>query len=439
MRTQGPSNAGAVAAAQMELGALSKGVSKALNKFVGNRSGNPLTISTLDKVQGRFWSQENDDQLAGIRLMNELWKASHPAVTAVIEAQLEKPRVRNNNSAKTPVIGSTREGLDIVIGFSAEGGPVSGGKGKGGKLEAVSLDVNPGGSSINVARALTNFGTPFELVGIVGLGDVGRQFLKALEKEGIKTDDLFRVSEDTRIHFSTAVNGNEYWLVSRSPKLGGTEIDQFTDILIGACAKNEKEILTLANSPPNGGNEVYMPEIIEETQDKHGMFVIYDPKFRAVSPGEMHAILWKGPAMIKPNLSELGQIVNVDAEMLRNDRDLLIHMAQQMLKQYGIKMALVSMDKDGAMLIDKKRVVHAPVPPIKVASPGCAGDTGIAAMIDITKKRDFTPEKLTDSQFKRVLGAFIAGGAATAAKPGSNIATLSEMQELEKDIKPTFV
>lgn len=196
---------------------------------------------------------------------------------------------------------------------------------------------------------------------------------------------LFRVSEDTRFHFSTAVNGYEYWLVSRSPKLSSTEIDQFTDVLLAACTKNEKEILALANNSPNGANEMYMPEIIEETQDKHGMFVIYDPKFRAISPGEMHAILWKGPGMIKPNLSELGQIVNIDAETLRDDRDLLIHMAQQMLKQYDIKMALISMDKDGAFLIDKKRVAYTPAPQIKVASPGCAGDTGIAAVIDITK------------------------------------------------------
>lgn len=181
MRTQGPSNAGAIAAAQMELGRLSAGVSGALNKFVGKKSDNPLTIPTLDKVQGRFWSQDNDDQLAGIKLTNELWRASWGAVTALIEAQLEKPGVRNNGSAKVPVIGSTREGLDIVIGF----------KESGEKIEAVSLDVNPGGSSINVARALTNFGTPFELVGIAGLGDVGRQFLKALEKKGINTDDSF--------------------------------------------------------------------------------------------------------------------------------------------------------------------------------------------------------------------------------------------------------
>ncbi len=433
MRVQGPNlasgNAGAVAAAQMELGRLSAGVSKALNKFVHNNRNKPLTTSTLDKVQGRFWSGNNEDQVAASSLTEKLWEVSAGAVTAVIEAQSEKQGIKNHNFAKVPVIGSTREGLDIVIGF----------KDKGEELEAVSLDVNPGGSSINVARALTNFGTPFELVGIAGLGDVGRQFLKALEKEGINTDDLYRVSEDTRFHFSTAVNGNEYWLVSRSPKLSSTEVDQFTDVLLAACTKNEKEILALANNSPNGANEMYMPEIIEETQDKHGMFVIYDPKFRAISPGEMHAVLWKGPGMIKPNLSELGQIVNIDAEALRNDRDLLIHMAQQMLKQYGIKMALISMDKDGALLIDKKRVAYAPAPQIKVASPGCAGDTGIAAVIDITKKRNFMPGKLTDPQFKRVLGAFVAGGAATAAKPGSNIATLKEMQELEKDVKPIFV
>ena len=406
------------------LAGLTKDLAATMNEFIGIPSNKPLTIQTLDQVQTKFWPSPDEN------LCTKLWQMSENLIKEVLENQdIKNAFTVNQTSRKSPVVFSTREGIDIVVALASNED----------KLSAVALDVSPGGSSINVARALNNFGTKFELVGICGDGPKGKLFAEALEKEGINSESLLKVQNDIRMHFSTAINGNEYWLVSQSPVLNDSELDKFTSDLFKVCKKQEKEVLVLANSQPTGAPENYMPEVIKKAQDKFGMFVVYDTKLHGVTDEVVSSVLDTGPGMIKPNLDELGRIVKVDSGKLRHDKDLIVHLAQELIHKYGINLILVSMDKDGAILIDKKRAAYASPPPIVVASPGCAGDTGIAAMIDRAKKRNYSFRYPTDKQFKDFLSAFIAGGSATASKPGSNLGTLEEVEELEKKVKVDFI
>lgn len=408
---------------------LTKQIATALNAFVDNTPNKPLTIETLDKVQGKFWPSSTHVQE---ELCQKLWQACEGIVLDYLN-RLPLREVQHQgsvcNSKKKPVIFSSREGLDVVIDL----------KTKGNKLSAVSIAVNPGGSAINVARALNNFGTPFELVGIHGKGPKGDMFSKAMHKEGIDPTNLLKAEMDSRMHFSTVANKNEYWLVSRLPILTGEQLDQLTEQLFDACKRHQKEALALANSEPGGATTDFMPEIARKTQDKFGMFTIYDTKLNAVGRDVVLSILSTSPGIVKPNLPEFSQIVEVNEEILRQDKSLIIHLAQELIKQFGINKILVSLGEEGAMLIDKKKAAFANAPKITVGSPGCAGDAGIAAMIDRSKKQNYPLRNPSDSQFKKLLSAFVAGGAATAAKPGSNLGTLEEAQALEKEVNVRFV
>ncbi|GEM_PF-3356490 len=403
---------------------LTRNITNTFNDFLGIAQNTALTIQTLDQVQSKFWPSPDE------KLMLNLWSLCEGPSREFLAAQEEKiqPSV-NSTTKKRPVALSTRDGLDIVLQLEQVDS----------ELQVKSILVNPGGSVVNVARALSNFGTPFELIGTIGNGTKGEMFSEALTKEGIDPNLLMPVSMDHRIHFSTAINSNEYWLVSAPPTFNDPELSDFTDRVIDTCKRQEKEVLVLSNSEPAGAKQTYIPEIIKTTQDKSGMFVIYDTKKYAVSKEVVDSVLNIGPGMIKPNLVEFGDIVGINESVLRGDKDLIGELAQKLIKQHDINLILVSMDKDGAMLIDKKRVAHANAPEIVVASPGCAGDTGIGAMIDRSKKRDFSLRRLSDSQFKKVLSAFVAAGAATASKPGSLIANLEEVQSLEKEVKARFI
>ncbi len=403
---------------------LTRNLTKTFNSFLGILPNTPLTIQTLDQVQAKFWPSPNEE------LMTNIWNICKDTSREFLAAQEDKAiRSTNSGTKKRPIAFSTTDGLDIVLQLEE----------KDGQLQVQSILVNPGGSAVNVARALSNFGTPFELIGTVGSGPKGKMYSEALVKEGIDPNILIPLNMDHRIHFSTAINSKEYWLVSALPIFNGPQLSDFTGKVIDACRKNEKEAFALSNREPAGAKETYVPETIKTVQDKYGMFVIYDTKKHAVSKEVVDSVLNIGPGMIKPNLVEFGDIVGSDESTLRNDKDLIAQLAQELIKQHGINLILVSMDKDGAMLIDKKRAAHANAPKIVVASPGCAGDTGIGAMIDRSKKRDFSLKGLSDKQFKDILSAFTAAGAATASKPGSLIATLEEVEALEKQVKAKFV
>ena len=408
---------------QLNLSKLTKELSVSMNRFLGLKENIPLTIDTLNKVQGKFWSGQTDIQE---KFCLQLWEIVKPLVEKYLREHPSKEFRNNGDKSKLrPVVFSPWEGLDVVIELKKEKN----------RLIPNSLHVNAGGSSINVARALSMLGTNFELVGLLGNSSIGKMVAKALETEGINPKELIPSNRDSKLHLSTPINHNEYWLVSQKEETSVEDLDNLTDKLFVACKKNEKEILSLGVRPLPGAPENYMSEITKTSQDKYGMFAIYDPKLKTISKEYFESVLQAGPSMIKPNIFELAQVIDSDPKTLREDKGSIVHAAQELIKKYDMKMVLVSMDKDGALLVDKKRAAYAVAPPIKVASPGCAGDTGIAAIIDRSKQQNILLTKLTNNQMKDLVSAFVAGGAATAMKPGSNIATLEEVQKLEKEVK----
>ncbi len=409
-------------------------LASAMHEFTEAANNSQFTTQTLEEVQNKFWTSASGTQAF---FCLEIWKCCEGIAKTLSQEILSRSSTKNNISENTgrfklrtkPVVLSTREGLDITFDLkSTEKG-----------LLINSACVNPGGSSINVARALNNFGTPFELLGIRGYGPKSDIFTNLLEKEGINTSNLHEANDDIRFHFCTFLNGKEYWIVALSPYISPQEIDKITTQLLDTCENNRGEVLALANNPFIGAPTNYMPEIITKTQDKSNMFVIYDTKLHAVEKELLNSILNSGPSMIKPNLAEYSEIVQVEENKLRQDKDLIIHLAQELINKHDLKMVLVSLDKDGALLIDKKRAALAKPPQVTVASTVGAGDTGIAAMIDRSKKQSFSFKKANDNQFKDLISAFVAGGAATVTKPGTELGTLKEVENIEKDVRVRFV
>ncbi|MBI3591197.1 MAG: hypothetical protein HY094_07485 [Candidatus Melainabacteria bacterium] len=411
---------------QMDFQKITNQLTGAINNFLEAHDDPKLSVEKLEKVQSKFWTTGLGNQAI---FCSDLWNPLKEVVEILSQNPETKALPEKIHVRKKPVIFSTREGLDITLDLKdTEQG-----------LIAHSACVNPGGSSINVARALNNFGTPFELVGLKGYGPRSAAFTKLLENESININNLYEINDDIRFYFCTFVDGKEFWIPSLSPCLSPSEIDKVTTRLLESCQNNKGETLAVANNPFIGASRSYMSEIITKSQEKSHMFVIYDTKLHVVGKDLLDSVLKAGPNMIKPNLAEFAEIVNVDKDKLRQDKDLIIHLAQELVEKYNLKVVLVSLDKDGALIIDKNRAAYATVPEIKVACTVGAGNTGIASMIDRSKKEQFSLKKLSDKHFKHILSAFVAGGAATATKPGTELATLEEVQDMEKKINVKFV
>lgn len=411
---------------QVDLTTLTTNLNQCLNDFLRIKPDTPVTKETLDKIQGKFWTSPRGTQAI---FNTKLWNVFRGPSSSFSESFPAHYTSQSRKQYKKPVIFSTNEGLGITLEAkeTREG------------VTVTSFCIDPAGCSANVARALHNFGTEPVLVGSSSTASVGSIFLDLLKKEGVDTSSLVDIQSDLRYFFCTLLNGKEYWIVSLQQCLTPKEIDRLTTKLLEACGRNKGQPLALATGQPIGAAKDYFAEVVEKAQDKHYMFVIYDPKLQANIKDLFKSIVEKGPGMIKPNLGEYAELIGIEEAKLRQDRDLTIHTAQELIEKHGLKMVMISLDKDGALLIDKKRVALATPPKIEVVSTVGCGDTGIAALIDKGRTRQYSFKNPTDYQFKELLRAFVAGGCAKVKKPGTNLPNIDEVKEVEKEVSVKFV
>ncbi|MBI3308585.1 MAG: hypothetical protein HYZ79_04360, partial [Candidatus Melainabacteria bacterium] len=144
--------------APIALGRLTQDLTSVMNRYVGKKPDTPLTVETLEQVQQKFWTSSSTSDVGDDNLMRNIWTVCDGHVKELITKQETKSPINHTTNKKSPVVYSTREGIDVAIGLNQNGTG----------LEAASLDVNPGGSTINVARALANFGSQFNLIGVHG-------------------------------------------------------------------------------------------------------------------------------------------------------------------------------------------------------------------------------------------------------------------------------
>ena len=107
------------------------------------------------------------------------------------------------------------------------------------------------------------------------------------------------------------------------------------------------------------------------------------------------------PFLIKPNNHELGEMFQVT---LTEDEQIITYAKK--LQQMGARNVLVSMAKDGAILVDEHQQVHQLLPPKgEVVNSVGAGDSMVAG---------FLAGYLTNGSYEQALRLGTAAGSATA-------------------------
>ncbi len=201
------------------LNVLTTNLTGSINQYLNTSSDTPLTTQTLDNLMKVFWSNALQTQ---VFFCADLWNACEKIVSNLTQDAQKISRANNTLSRglrKSPIVFSTREGLVIALNL----------KSKGDSFEVDSVFANPGGCSIDVARALNNFGTPFKLIGIRGIGPISDNFNLLLDKEGIDPSCLTEVHGDIRFFMCFLANKKEHWVVSSSQCLMSQELDSLTN------------------------------------------------------------------------------------------------------------------------------------------------------------------------------------------------------------------
>ena len=270
-------------------------------------------------------------------------------------------------------------------------------------------NVYPGGKGINVSRVLKTLGHDNVATGFVS-NFTGDFIINSLSDLNVKSDFIKLGNGFTRINVKiksdeeTEINGG-------GPHISDEKLKELFDKV---SELKEGDILVLAGSIPSTLKEDLYEKIMEHVKGNNVKVVVDATKNLLLN------VLKYNPFLIKPNNHELEEIFNVKLE---NVEDIAVY--GKKLQKMGARNVLVSMGKDGALLItEDKEIFISNVPKGRVINSVGAGDSMVAGFISGYTNSNSYEEALR-------LGA--ASGSATAFS--SDLATKEFIDKLIQEIK----
>lgn len=266
-----------------------------------------------------------------------------------------------------------------------------------------------GGKGINVACVLKELGFESTCLGFTA-GFTGQELQRGLKEELKLMSQMIQVNQGmTRINMKihsqqeTEING-----------LGPiVEKDDFEKLLQQIKNMNDEDILVLSGSVPSSLSQNVYCDLLE---------VIANRKIKTIVDATGQLLLDTliyHPFLIKPNNHELAELFHTE---IKNIED--IENYARKLQDMGARNVLISMAKDGALLIDENGVKHLQgVCRGEVKNSVGAGDSMVAG---------FIAGYLSRLDYHETLKLATAAGGATAFSNG--LATQAKIYELLKQL-----
>ena len=274
---------------------------------------------------------------------------------------------------------------------------------------ATSEKILAGGKGINVSIVLKNLGIESIALGFTA-GFTGDEISKRVEEFGIKTDFVNMPNKFSRINvkLQSIVDGKvieETAINGEGPKISEEEINEFLKKI--EKIKRDDFIVLAGSVSRNMPDDIY-EKICSKVKEK-GAKIVADATGKLLIN-----VLKHNPFLIKPNKHEL-------EEMFQNKiqkHEEIVKYAKK-LQEMGAENVLISMDKDGAILITKdKKMIALEAPKGKVINSVGSGDSMVAG---------FIAGYINYKDYEKALEMGIAAGSASAFS--ENLATKEEIFE----------
>lgn len=235
-----------------------------------------------------------------------------------------------------------------------------------GKVIRVSQCNNTaGGKGLNVSRVIYTCGEDVLSTGFVG-GNTGNLVEELLKKDGINSE-FIHVKRETRNCINILDENNvSTEFLEPGEALEKEEIDKFIkefDRII-----DSSNVITISGSVPKGVPTDIYATLIKMIKSKNKK-VILDASGDLLKEG-IKAI----PTMIKPNSEEMEHLLGVSI----NNKDEVLKSAIK-LYESGIKIVVVSLGKEGALLVCDQGIYHGKPPKINAINTVGCGDSMVAA------------------------------------------------------------
>ena len=282
-------------------------------------------------------------------------------------------------------------------------------------LRSQAINVDYGGKGFNVSRMLESLGGSSVALGFAG-GHNGELLRDGLESLGIESDFVW-VDGETRTNVSivTEIPSHYIKVNEPGPAISPAAREALRDKVRALARAGDWWVL--AGSLPPGVPPTIYTGLIQDIQEA-GARVILDTSGEALRQG-----CDGRPFQAKPNDVEIEQLtgfpVNSPAEIAR---------AAKAMQDTGIDNVVVSLGKDGALLVDEHSVWQAASPRITERNPIGAGDSMVGGLVWGLSEGLSVPEALRWG---------IACGASTASMSGTAVGSRQMVEELLPRVKLT--
>jgi len=234
------------------------------------------------------------------------------------------------------------------------------------RAQSISFDAS--GKGVNVASFLADYGYNVAATGYLGQENVDI-FDKFFASKGI--DDCFvRIPGNTRINVKVVDEVNQQTTDINTP--GQSPPKEAANTLFERIKQlaNSCDWFILSGSlPPDVPAEIYATIITRLKQWEKR--IVLDTSAEALRMG-----IRAGPTIVKPNIDELKHLVG---HPLTSEAE--IQQAAYELLNDDTTLVVVSMGKQGAMLVEQARTLIAIPPEVKVKKTFGAGDAMVAGLV----------------------------------------------------------
>lgn len=191
-------------------------------------------------------------------------------------------------------------------------------------------------------------------------------YKKDIKECGIKENFIY-LEEATRINIKLKTSKSESEIAGKSPNISKEKVHELLNYIKNNIKEND--ILVLSGSVPNSIESSIYKDIISNANKN--IKVILDARDEAFKIGLREKVF-----LTKPNKKELGEYFNKKIE----STDDIIKYARELIKD-GSKNVIVSLGKDGSVLVTENEVYIGNAPKGKLISSVGAGDSMVAGIV----------------------------------------------------------
>lgn len=228
------------------------------------------------------------------------------------------------------------------------------------------LSTSAAGKGIDVAKVLRDFKRDVNVTGFLG-GIVAPIFRQCFQEENIN-DYFISIKGTTRTNIQLFDRkGKRTELLEKGPEIEPFELNQLLR-KVEELAK-QSSVVAICGSAPRGVDETYFAKLIQLAKANCEQVIV------DTSGSLLKAAIEQKPCLIKPNQDEMLELMGQKTAT----EDQMIEYAQSICKE-GIAYVLISLGKEGAMLVSEDGVWKGQAPEVDVKSTLGCGDTVVASM-----------------------------------------------------------